>query len=546
MTIGSSDLISTPTPSRDTRTTSTLEEATLDSLLALIPDGTPGATQLRNIITQISTDFSSELGEITPERVQGWVDELAGGEGRSIDELRSDIYNVVVGLPLIQRVFGVDADTASSLISGETTFSSLTPAPANRDPLFNPGISAGGGAPTVPAGSTLYRVFDPASGAVTYHLVGEWMGVNFSYEIGDQARLDELGIERAFDATIRVNLRQFEGLNALSLGNVDEVLDNPEPLGRQWQEEMRLFGEEALPDWIRNSPEMMFIYMQGANEGWTAGRTIREASTRDAFQERFPAWARALEEAGGNEEAAMSWYTQRENTLSSLIRRYRGSEADTSASYIGELLNIGWEPEVIGTFLAAERQLVTNPSALDDLNAVLRSEGLNPIGRTGMVAMIAAGTLPEDQAEEFLAGFDITRLLEGNTPEMVFDMVNDALMSDALVNVGLTGFDLDFVRELRNETGGVLDEAGLQSFAQTAAANILRLGVDVGRYGLNEEDVVSQLAGRSSPTGRTAAENASLFSKILREREANARGVGSPNTFFTREGRVILQGIGSL
>jgi hypothetical protein len=495
----------------------------------------------------VGDSFSSELAEITPARIQSWVNEILSGEGRSVSEIRTDILDIIVGAPLIQRVFGVTAERAENLISGTETFAGQDLTPSTRDPLFNPSITGSAGI-SIPAGLTLYRVVDPRSGTTTYHAVGEAYGVRISWEIGDQAALDELGISDAFDATIRTTVDKFSTLNALALGSVDEILNQTEPLGVQLERQLQTFSKEGVPSWMRDDPKAMFIAMQAANEGWSQSRTLKALASTEGFKTRFTAWSTALEQGGGDEAAAMAWYTQTESQIKQLVIRFRGPDADTSAASLGQIMTYGWTPDSIAPILEAEADLRLNPSALDDLNRMLVAAGRKSIGRSGMIAMIAAGKLPKKEAQTFLADLDLTKLLAGNDVASTFDLINDALLADSLSEAGLTGFDLDFVRNLRDETGGIVDEASLSSFAQTAAANVLRFSrdIDFSRYGLSEEDVVATAAGRPSPTGRTAAQNADIMSKILREREAAGRGLGSPNTFFNREGRLVIQGLGGL
>ena len=88
--------------------------ATPDPSQALLGAIPPGAEYdaIRNAIKRIASTFPGELGEITAERIAGWIAEVDRGDARDADDIRDDIFRVIVGREVIMEVLGVDAETA--------------------------------------------------------------------------------------------------------------------------------------------------------------------------------------------------------------------------------------------------------------------------------------------------------------------------------------------------------------------------------------------------------------------------------------------------
>jgi hypothetical protein len=488
-----------------------------------------------------------------------------GGTGTSgpvtVDTIRA-IFNEA-GIP-IATAGETEMERLNRLVSqinsGQRTLAEVTTAiqtvGGNWDPSapdwsggfgddFNP--NAGNG--VIAAGGDLYAVIQ-GDGSLQYHVVYEWEGLRFSYSIGDQEALASLfpDADRVFGGRFTVNQQQWSGLDTLALGGIDERLGDPTPIARELNEALRTFGFESMPDWLRNDRQAMQILAQGALEGFSAGRIMQDLSQTTGFRERFGAWEWAMTQSGGDALAAMQLYTQRESSLKNALSRFRGPSANLDNAYLADLLQIGWTVEAMTPILAAEEQLRADPAVFHDINRLLAAEGLNQIGPVGAIALLASQNQTAEQAAETLASIDLTELLGGNSPSQVFDLINDAMTLSALEDQGFVGLDLAFVRQLRTETGGILTKEGVDRFAQTAAINVLRFGpdIDFGRYGLDENDVISAAASRAAPSGKTSAEVNEIMGRILRERQQAAQGFDAFSGFVNESGRLQIRGLEGL
>lgn len=523
---------------------------------ATTPPVSSSNRQLQDVLAFLTQWFPSELPEINQARIAGWEQALASGE-RTFEDLRSDIFKFVVGAPLIQDVMGVDAAQAERLISGEQTFQDFftetfgSAGEAQRvlglPDIYRPPVSTG--TTSIYDGADLYRVAN-RDGAVTYYAVYEYGGVRQSFRIGDQNEFTDLfpDADRVFNNTIRLTEQQYANQELLlDAGEIDEVMGQTGSWGANMDQAIRQFGEEAMPSWIRDDPRAVFVAMTAANEGWSEGRTLRELSRLDSFKQRFGAWGWALEQAGGDETAAMQMYTQVERGLRSAFSRYRQG-SDVSNEYLGELMQRGWTAENAVPILQAEQRIEANPQTLDAMNRILVASGRNPIGKVGAIGLLASATLNPENPAGTLEASGLEGSMNGNDPADVFDLVNDAIVLAQLEDAGMRGLDMDFVRALRNETEGVLSEEGVRSFAQTAAANVMTFArdIDLGRYGLSEESITAAAFGRSDPEGRSTAEVASAMQRIVRERQAQSRGLVGSQSFIDQSGRLVARGLSGL
>ena len=137
-------------PQISTGTGGTSSQGQLDSFLAQIPDE---FAKLESMITRVF-ETGQEI-KLTADRIQGWIDELAAGEGAGSragltgfnmeDQIRDDITKHIITKEVIQDFYGVDEETAEQLIlggnEGGINFSDIT-----------------GGSKEMPGGGTLVKV----------------------------------------------------------------------------------------------------------------------------------------------------------------------------------------------------------------------------------------------------------------------------------------------------------------------------------------------------------------------------------------------------
>ncbi len=302
---------------------------------------------------------------------------------------------------------------------------------------------------TFPAGGTLVRVTNPegSDAAVLNFVVFEVFGVQVAYEIGDDLALEETFGEFTFENVLTTDQLGFDEAGIVEVGLADELLGQEESVGSMFERELRLLGFEDIPAWIRGDEEALSMMMVAAREGWSPGRTARELSQTDAFAARFPSFAALQQQLGGTVLDTVDRYINLEDQYRALLRRHRGPNTDTSTEYLGQLIEIGWDPQEVSPILQAERVMRDNPTALDELNQLLAFNGLTAVDEVGFID-----------------------IMTDNAPPEVFEVINDAFRAAALLEEGID-IDTAFADALGGGSSqAILEPAGFSRSAQQIAA----------------------------------------------------------------------------
>lgn len=487
------------------------------NFLTLIPEGAQ-YDLLRASVGILQDFFPDQYETLTPDRVQAWVDELASGTGRTASDLRSDIFEFVVGTEEIQDAFGVSEDEADQLITGTMTFSELgaKAAGAGTDRI---------GKTVIPEGATLVKVNNPTGSDATalYYLTYEWKGVTYSFEVGDSERLNELfGGESRFDEKKTMNQTRFDGAGYVIAGSADPLLGADESFTALMDRETKAAGMEDLPAWIEDSTDALGILSQGAALGWTTGRIWDELAKTDAFTERFGATIDLYRREGTNVQDAVQQILADEGSIAKVVRFYGEPGADYDSDYLQRALAGGWTAQSAAQVLEATNQLTRNPTALRDANAVLIASGLAPVDEAGFI-----------------------NIMLGGAPDDVTEAINTANADRALRDAGLDDVDMKLLLGIVDTTDRVLTVDSFRTIASELASNFARFSTELDReaFGIGEDEVTAALFGRESPSGRSAGDVLNTLARFQRDRQAASRGVAGNVGFVDQSGNLRFQGV---
>ena len=489
-----------------------------EDLLALIPEGSE-YDMLRFSIQTVASIFPADLAEITPARVTAWVNEIAGGEGRDDDAIRSDIFNFVVGADEIQSKLGVSEEDATQLIEGTMTFSSLGQSVAGKGGTTTIGDT------TIPNGGTLIKVKDPqgTDASTLYFVKYEWKGVEWVFEVGDAERFEELfGSEARFDSKQTVNQNQFDGQGWVQGGSMDQLLGSDEGFASLMERETRNAGLEDLPRWVDESPEVLSIMAQGAAQGWSSARIWETIAGTEAFTDRFGLTIDRYRQGGGTIQDAVQQILSDEAALSQVVRRFQEPGSTVDEEYLQTVLSQGWTAPQAGQVLEATNQLVRDPAALAQANEILARSGLEQLDEKGFI-----------------------NVMLGDAPDDVTEALNTAFAAQALTQAGIEDVDLNLLLDVIDTTDRVLTPDSFRETAQQLAFNFARFATEIDRnaFGLDEDEITAALFGRESPKGKTTGEVLNTLARFERDRRAAAGGFGGVGAFQDETGRLRFQGV---
>ena len=286
--------------------------------------------------------------------------------------------------------------------------------------------------------------------------------------------------------------------------------------------------EGRLPSWAEDDPAVRdLIYIAQAEQKSTSW-LIDQIAKLDSFKARFPN-IEQIRSAGNMElEQAITGFLEFEAGLRRAVKGI-GMEIDAvTPDVVGGLLDQGWSLEGAVMGVSRINRMNENIEAFNSFNAVLVSQGLQPM------------STPQDM-------FDF---MEGNAPQEIYDIWEASSVSEAAAVAGLGDvFSAEDAMEyaLFSEGSATFQDA-LGAF-QSAAQNILRLRADIDaeRYGLSMDELIDLSLGQSPTSGRSMAEIQQNMNRALRAGQAAQQGTrGRPFTGFTSQGVPQQASLGSL
>ena len=370
------------------------------------------------------------------------------------------------------------------------------------------------------------RLIDAAG---RYYVEYQAYGVTLRYDLGDEARLTGLGLSALdFTSFERITQAQFNNRQGLDVGSIDERLGVAETPQATIDRDLRIFGKEDLPGWMRNSPEAMTVALQGSLEGWSEGRTYGELAKTTAFTTAFPNFAAFRDlQPGQTVLDALGSYVKSRDQIRDSMRVWRGPQADISDTTIGRLLASGWDPDQAEQVLIGEAKIrALGPGALDRINEIVAFH--NPGAPALTMANLLDYVMPGETAQ---------------TPMAVQTLINDALRAQMLRTEGVLLSPELAARLGSDDETSTLDTEGFRQVAADVAGNILRFGQELSaqREGISKDDLVVALTG-----GDGLAEVTTKLAKFARRRQVEAQGFESRQAFVGQGGNLQLAGFGSL
>lgn len=443
-------------------------------------DGIPSDEKynpIRFAIQRIQETFPDELAEITQSRIDGWIAEVDRGDGRTADDIRDDIFRVVVGRQTIMDVLGVTAEQADDLIKGGNdggiNFSDLdiASAPGGGSVVAPPGDPSG-----IMSGGRLVSLVDD-DGNETYAMV---------YSVGDVDHVYTFDSWKEVVAVLGSNTRVTGDLDYESIldpatdqfivGSALALTVDPDISYAVYFD--NLAAEAALEAGVRDPNRLSRIYedkrvqqlLALAAEGdWHPDRLQAEIRDTDAYHAAYPGIDKILAKGSADPEAEWrQYYNSVEESLRAL-----GYDPDEFGSYdsrVGEMLDKGITADEFNTMAPTFVRARQSPEFAAALNQWVQRD-------------LGSELTFEDW-------FDI---LEGTTtPEM--DAVVERATLQFQADLATTSLSADQISRLAELTQ--LSEQQMTLAFSTAEEALLSVGdTDLERYGLSQQQLVNAAFG---------------------------------------------------
>jgi hypothetical protein len=477
-----------------------------------------GYKTLAQTLRLLFTEFPEIAGDFNADRVNGWINELQGGGGRSEDDLRDDIFQYIVTPDLLMEKYGIDRSTAMDIIAGGNeggiNFSD-----------FLKGSDAGGGVNTRPGGPDETDPGDdegvgtpgnedrPGLQIMTSQNM-KWFFDNdlkkwyVGYTLPGSSRLAVFEAEpKDMDLLFGSGMRptSYEQINLQSFlkdpmytfaGDITEV----EGTGQFEDQYHRMIALAldggTLPEWAAKDGAAMDILFLAATEDKPTSWVIEQLSHTDSFKQRFPGLAKIQETANATLEQAIGGFLEMEAGVRQTLIGANLSPELATPEVIGALLNKGHSLTTVEQTVKVFDRMKKFAPAMEAFNGILSAQGMDPIS-----------TVPE-----------MFSFMAGTAPTELYDIWEASTLSEQAKAVGLDRyFSADDAIQVALQTAGTLSTESVTAAMRKSAEFALRLRheLDMGKFGLNHEDLIDMNLGQPLRSGNDIAEVGANLQRVL-------------------------------
>lgn len=496
---------------------------------------------------------------VSPQRLAGWVTELEGGGGRTLDQLWGDILKNVVGLDKIKRWVADTAGEAggnyddarltriaNEIMSGQVTFNDkkqqiydaegFNPANPALEEGAQPGEegdAVGVGTPgenglTILTAKEMNWYYDKATGKwyVGYGLPGSAREIVFEASPEDMDALFGKNMRpQQFTSTSAKNLFQRAGV---TFGGDIAAMEGTGSFEAEVERVIaQALDEGKLPDWASGTPAVMDILYTAQALGKGPDWVLQELSKTKEFKTRFPGLDKLMKAENLSLTEAVGGFLEFEAGLRKLENQWGENPDSITPASVAALMAKGYSlSQVEDTYQMFGRMKEYKP-ALDAFNQVLEANGMKPL----------------KNAQDQIA------FLKGQAPAEIYDLYEASSIQESATAAGLEQwFSAKDAIEVALASQGVKSNQEIAQSMQQAAAWVLRFRgqLSTGKYGLNHEDLIDISMGMAPSSGTSEAEIREKLDAIQKEAEGFLSTQGTPFVGFSKSGRPGAASFGEL
>lgn len=258
----------------------------------------------------------------------------------------------------------------------------------------------------------------------------------------------------------------------------------------------------TLPSWAPANGEIMDIIWLASMEDKPTQWMIDEIAKTQEFKTRYKGIDAYIKGDGLSVQDAVANYRQFEGVLREQLVRIGRNPNEVTPELVGGLLAKGQSSSDVKNTFTTFQRYEQNASALASFNAVLAAQGKPPLN--------------SDEQWDFL---------EGNAPADMYRIWEAASFDEAAVAAGLS-LSTNEAISIANATLGEQNFDQAYEGLTNAARNILRYrgDMDLGRYRLDEQDLIDVAVGIAPRSGRTQAEVMDGMDRALSAARAGTDG----------------------
>lgn len=283
----------------------------------------------------------------------------------------------------------------------------------------------------------------------------------------------------------------------------------------------------ALPEWAEQTPEYMDLVFIAQSEGKSQDWLLEQISKTQGFKDRFPGIGKLQKSGNLSLADAITGFLEMEAGVRAAVNGIGGATGKITPDVVGGLLERGHNLNTVNTAVSNFKRMQDYRPAMWAFNNVLKAQGLEPVR-----------TL--QQQFDFMAG---------SAPAELYDVWEASSVSEAARSVGLGKvFTAEDAIQYAKQTEGSTSLADATGAFQQAAQLILRLRneVDVGKFGLNQDDLIDLSLGQAPRSGTSGADLQANINRAVLSAQASLQAKAKPFTGFTSEGTPQRASLGGL
>lgn len=352
------------------------------------------------------------------------------------------------------------------------------------------GVGGGGSDPetqlTILQGREMSWHFDRSSGKwyVEYGLPDSERSIFFE---ADPDQMDALfGDNKRPVSYSQSSLESLTSKGSVFSGNIGEM----EGTG-YFEDEVRrvktlALDNGVLPEWAESTDEIMDIVYIAQSEGKSFDWMLEQISKTQSFSERFPHIQKIRDAGNLSLSQAITGFLEFEAGVTNAIKGIGGNEGIVTPAIVGALLDMGHSLQTVTTGVQRFNRMKEYAPAMQAFNEILISQGKDPITELQDMFDFVSGT----------AGSDIYDIWEASS---VAEAASAAGLGDL--------FSAEDAMNYAIQTEGQTSLKDATGAFQSAASMLLRLRhqVDVGQFGIEQDDIIDLALGQPLRSGVSPA-----------------------------------------
>ncbi len=283
----------------------------------------------------------------------------------------------------------------------------------------------------------------------------------------------------------------------------------------------------VLPSWAEQTPEYMDLVYIAQSEGKSQDWLLEQISKTQGFKDRFPNLNKIQSQGNLSLSEAITGFLEFEAGVRAAVESTGRGIGKVTPEVVGGLLDRGHSLKTVTQAVTSFDRMKNFRPALQAFNGILEAQGKEPVRSLQEQFDFIAGTAPSD----------------------LYEVWEASSMSEAAAAAGLGDvFTAEDAIEYARQTEGSTSLADATGAFQSASQLLLRLRheVDVGKFGLDQDDLIDLSLGRAPRSGTSGADLQSNINRAIMSAQAGLRGRATPFTGFTAEGTPQRQSLAGL